>query len=81
MCFHIFTDYFGDNDRKYFDALALQYKTRIKIYLINGDRLRSLPSTKNWTHAIYFRFVIADYLAHMPSLSPHSSNDPPKVSL
>ncbi|HHR5267988.1 TPA: glycosyltransferase, partial [Escherichia coli] len=29
--------------------------------LINGDRLRSLPSTKNWTHAIYFRFVIADY--------------------
>ncbi len=61
LCFHIFTDYFGDNDRKYFDALALQYKTRIKIYLINGDRLRSLPSTKNWTHAIYFRFVIADY--------------------
>ncbi|WP_446496150.1 hypothetical protein [Escherichia coli] len=38
-----------------------QYKTRIKIYLINGDRLRSLPCTKNWTHAIYFRFVIADY--------------------
>lgn len=22
LCFHIFTDYFGDNDRKYFDALA-----------------------------------------------------------
>ncbi|WP_280174432.1 glycosyltransferase, partial [Escherichia coli] len=41
--------------------LALQYKNRIKIYLINGDRLRSLPSTKNWTHAIYFRFVITDY--------------------
>ncbi|EFC4518573.1 lipopolysaccharide 1,3-galactosyltransferase, partial [Escherichia coli] len=58
---HIFTDYFGDDDRKYFDALARQYKTRIKIYLINGDRLRSLPCTKNWTHAIYFRFVIADY--------------------
>ncbi|EHH7865808.1 lipopolysaccharide 1,3-galactosyltransferase, partial [Escherichia coli] len=29
LCFHIFTDYFGDDDRKYFDALALQYKTRI----------------------------------------------------
>lgn len=37
LCFHIFTDYFGDDDRKYFDALARQYKTRIKIYLINGD--------------------------------------------
>ncbi len=37
LCFHIFTDYFGDDDCKYFDALALQYKTRIKIYLINGD--------------------------------------------
>ena len=35
LCFHIFTDYFGDDDRKYFDALARQYKTRIKIYLIN----------------------------------------------
>ncbi len=61
LCFHVFTDYFGDDDRKYFDALAHQYKTRIKIYLINGNRLRSLPSTKNWTYAIYFRFVIADY--------------------
>ncbi len=30
LCFHIFTDYFGDDDRKYFDALARQYKTRIK---------------------------------------------------
>lgn len=37
LCFHIFTDYFGDDNRKYFDALARQYKTRIKIYLINGD--------------------------------------------
>lgn len=61
LCFYIFIDYFGDDDRKYFDVLALQYKIRIKIYLINGDRLRLLFSIKNWIYVIYFRFVIVDY--------------------
>ncbi len=28
LCFHIFTDYFGDDDRKYFDALGQQYKNK-----------------------------------------------------
>lgn len=59
--FHVFTDYFSDNDKKRFSALAAQYNTCIKIYLINCDKLKSLPYTKNWSYATYFRFVIADY--------------------
>lgn len=59
--FHIFIDSFSDTDLKMFDTLAEQYRTRITIYLINCNHLRTLPSTKNWTYAIYFRFAIADY--------------------
>ncbi|MFQ3418521.1 lipopolysaccharide 3-alpha-galactosyltransferase, partial [Escherichia coli] len=36
----------------------------INIYVINCDKLKSLPSTKNWTYATYFRFIIADYFYH-----------------
>ncbi|HGA5440658.1 TPA: lipopolysaccharide 3-alpha-galactosyltransferase [Salmonella enterica subsp. enterica serovar Eastbourne] len=59
--FHIFIDYFSDTDQKMFDVLAEKYKTRITIYLISCENLRTLPSNKNWTYAIYFRFFIADY--------------------
>lgn len=59
--FHIFIDSFSDVDRRFFDELAILYQTRITIYIINCENLRSLPSTKNWTYAIYFRFAIADY--------------------
>ncbi|WET40760.1 lipopolysaccharide 3-alpha-galactosyltransferase [Citrobacter enshiensis] len=59
--FHVFTDHFSEDDQNRFSALAEQYKTCIKIYLIDCNKLKSLPSTKNWTYATYFRFVIADY--------------------
>lgn len=60
--FHVFTDHFSDDDKTRFSALAKQYKTRINIYVINCEKLKSLPSTKNWSYATYFRFIIADYL-------------------
>lgn len=63
LAFHVFTDYITENDSKKFAALAEQYQSRIIIYLINCDALKSLPSTKNWTYATYFRFIIADYFA------------------
>jgi lipopolysaccharide biosynthesis glycosyltransferase len=28
---------------------------------VNCERLKALPTTKNWSIAMYFRFVIADY--------------------
>ncbi|EED1551679.1 lipopolysaccharide 1,3-galactosyltransferase, partial [Escherichia coli] len=62
--FHVFTDYISDKDKLYFSDLAKQYNSRINIYVINCDKLKSLPSTKNWTYATYFRFIIADYFYH-----------------
>ncbi len=59
--FHVFTDSLSDEDKVRFSQLAEQYKTSIKIYLIDCEKLKSLPSTKNWSYATYFRFVIADY--------------------
>lgn len=59
--FHVFTDYFSDDFREQFDLLAKENNTRIIIYLINCESLKKLPSTKNWSYATYFRFIIADY--------------------
>ncbi len=61
--FHVFTDYFSDEIRKRFDLLAKSNNTRIIIYIINCDSLKKLPSTKNWSYATYFRFIIADYFS------------------
>ncbi|MEI9747185.1 lipopolysaccharide 3-alpha-galactosyltransferase [Moellerella wisconsensis] len=63
FCFHIFTDYFDAQQEQLFTALAKQYNTSIKVYLINCEELKSLPSTKNWSYATYFRFIIADYFS------------------
>ena len=63
LAFHVFTDYFGDAERAKFDALARQYQSCIKIYIVDCEKLKSFPSTKNWSYATYFRFIIADYFA------------------
>jgi Lipopolysaccharide biosynthesis proteins, LPS:glycosyltransferases len=63
LTFHVFTDFMTEDVRKKFAELAEQYQSRIVIYLVNCDKLKSLPSTKNWTYATYFRFIIADYFA------------------
>jgi UDP-D-galactose:(glucosyl)LPS alpha-1,3-D-galactosyltransferase len=63
LAFHVFTDYFSDEDRGRFEALAKQYRTQIVVYLVDCEQLKSLPSTKNWSYATYFRFIIADYFA------------------
>ncbi|MFJ5409255.1 lipopolysaccharide 3-alpha-galactosyltransferase [Pectobacterium punjabense] len=60
--FHIFTDSLSDAEEKKFQTLSVQYNANIDIYIVNCDELKSLPSTKNWSYATYFRFVIADLL-------------------
>ncbi|MEQ4694342.1 lipopolysaccharide 3-alpha-galactosyltransferase [Providencia manganoxydans] len=62
--FHIFTDYFDDEWECLFKALAYQYNTSLVIYVVDCEQLKSLPSTKNWSHATYFRFIIADYFSN-----------------
>ncbi|WP_440866430.1 lipopolysaccharide 3-alpha-galactosyltransferase [Symbiopectobacterium purcellii] len=59
--FHVFTDFFDKKNREEFTKLSHQYNAQIIIYIVNCDELKSLPSTKNWSYATYFRFIIADY--------------------
>lgn len=61
--FHIFTDYFTQYEREKFEKLAQQYKTQIIIYVIDCEKLKTFPTTKNWSYATYFRFIIADHFA------------------
>jgi len=60
LAFHVFTDFFSDDDKQRFENLAKQYATKIVIYIVDCEQLKSLPSTKNWSYATYFRFIIAD---------------------
>ncbi|MCG8158487.1 lipopolysaccharide 3-alpha-galactosyltransferase [Brenneria goodwinii] len=61
MVFHVFTDTLDQENRDRFNALAKQYNTSITLYVVNCDWLKRLPSTKNWSYAIYFRFIAIDY--------------------
>lgn len=60
--FHIFSDYIDNDFQTKIELLAKQYNTSISIYIINCQELKKLPSTNNWSYAIYFRFIIADVL-------------------
>lgn len=61
--FHIFTDFFDDEQESLFSQLVKQYNTKITIYLLECEELKKLPTTKNWSYATYFRFIILDYLS------------------
>lgn len=60
--FHIFTDFFDNKQKRLFSQLAKQYNTKITIYLLICDEIKNLPTTQNWSYAIYFRFIIVNYL-------------------
>lgn len=60
--FHVFIDdTIHDDDVARFSEICARYNTRVFIYIIDANNLKSLPTTKNWTHAIYFRFIVAEY--------------------
>lgn len=59
--FHIFIDDIPKEELERFSQLALIYNTCIKIHTVNCNRLKRLPTTKNWSIAMYFRFLIGDY--------------------
>ncbi|MEH0833145.1 lipopolysaccharide 3-alpha-galactosyltransferase [Pectobacterium cacticida] len=64
LAFHIFTDTLDSENCNRFKSLAKQYNTSITLYVVNCDWLKSLPNTKNWSYAIYFRFIAIDYFHH-----------------
>ncbi|MGP1924497.1 MAG: glycosyltransferase [Arsenophonus sp. NEOnobi-MAG3] len=59
--FHIFTDFFDDEQKILFLQLAKLNNTIITIYLIKDENLKKLPTNHCWSYAIYFRLIIADY--------------------
>ena len=59
--FHIFTNHLPCYLEKNLKLLSEKYKTNITLYLVDDINLSILPTTKNWTIATYFRFIIADY--------------------
>ncbi|OCG28528.1 lipopolysaccharide 1,3-galactosyltransferase [Gilliamella sp. HK2] len=61
VSFHIFTNYTSDDIENKLEELANKYNTNITIYLVDDHNLSNLPTTKNWTIATYFRFIVADY--------------------
>jgi UDP-glucose:(glucosyl)LPS alpha-1,3-glucosyltransferase/UDP-D-galactose:(glucosyl)LPS alpha-1,3-D-galactosyltransferase len=61
--FHIFTDFFDGEQEILFSQLARQYNTKITIYLLECNDLKELPSTRNWSYATYFIFIIVNYLS------------------
>lgn len=60
--FHIITDYIDDDYNLKIQQLSQQYDADITVYLVDCDELRKLPSTKNWSHAMYFRFLAVDFI-------------------
>ncbi|MDT0135561.1 glycosyltransferase [Providencia huaxiensis] len=60
--FHVFIDdSMNHQNIERFREICLTYNTKITLYYIDAKNLNKLPTTKNWTHAIYFRFIIAEY--------------------
>lgn len=59
--FHIFIDLIEESELKKFSELASVNNTCIHIHIVNCDKLRLFPTTKNWSIATYFRFIIGDY--------------------
>lgn len=59
--FHIFTNFLNDEFQNKFKQLAENYNTCITIYLVDDNSLTDLPTTKNWTIATYFRFIVAEF--------------------
>ncbi|MGG4609654.1 glycosyltransferase [Providencia sp. Me31A] len=59
--FHVFTDFLNDNDAQLFSQISQQYRTCITLHTLNLDMLKKLPTNQVWSHAIYFRLIIADY--------------------
>lgn len=59
--FHIFVDVVTEDELNKFSRLASDNNTCIHIHIVNCDRLGKFPTTKNWSIATYFRFIIGDY--------------------
>lgn len=61
--FHILACDISEENRIRLKILAQNYKITIIIYELNNDYFKELPTTKYWTRAMYFRFIIPEILS------------------
>ncbi|GKW13874.1 LPS 1,2-glucosyltransferase [Pectobacterium carotovorum subsp. carotovorum] len=61
--FHVFSDDFDDDFIKKLNVLAEKFKTKIVLYKINSEILKTLPCTDIWSHAMYFRLLAFSHLS------------------
>lgn len=61
--FFIVTDYVDEDYLDCVKRLAEQYHTCITILVFDNENFRSLPSTKSWTYAMYYRYFAFEYLS------------------
>jgi UDP-glucose/galactose:(glucosyl)LPS alpha-1,2-glucosyl/galactosyltransferase len=58
--FHIIADEYDENYPDKIKKLAVKYNAKISMYKIESEKLKVLPSTKIWSHAMYFRLFAFD---------------------
>ncbi|MFJ5409256.1 glycosyltransferase family 8 protein [Pectobacterium punjabense] len=61
--FHIFSDDFDDDFIKKTNILTEKFRTKIILYKINSEMLKTLPCTDIWSHAMYFRLLAFSHLS------------------
>jgi lipopolysaccharide biosynthesis glycosyltransferase len=60
--FHVFTDKISDEDIARLEVLAKNEAVEITIYYINLKAFEKFPTSAGWSHATYYRFVMAEKL-------------------
>lgn len=63
LIFHVIADEFSHDYIEKIEKLSVTHKTKISLYKINAENLKSLPSTKVWSHAMYFRLFAFEYFS------------------
>ena len=62
IVFHIFVNSIHEEDIERLKAVAIQYKTTIRLYHIDKTVFDQLPSTWQYSHATYNRFLLGSVL-------------------
>jgi len=60
--FHVFTDGIHQEDINRLKLLTKYENVKIKIYYIDINVFKTLPTTMGWSQAIYYRFIMAKVL-------------------
>ncbi|UDG81348.1 General stress protein A [Candidatus Profftia lariciata] len=67
IIYHVFIDNLTANEKNNFLILSKKFNINITIHLVKCQKIKVFPTTKNWSYAMYLRFIIGDYfIDHSP---------------